>query len=44
MVDLHLFEWRGHGRRLTADTLQAAGGILPFPVESGFERVEVGDP
>ena len=31
MVDLHLFEWRGHGRRLTADTLQAAGGILPFP-------------
>lgn len=39
MVDLHLFQRRGHGVRLTAYTLQAAGRILAFSAKNGLERV-----
>jgi hypothetical protein len=44
VVDLHLLQRRGHGGRLTTDTLQAAGRILTFPAASGLERIEAGDP
>ena len=44
VINLHLFQWRGHGGRLTTDTLQAAGRILTCPAASGLERIEAGDP
>lgn len=44
VVDLHLLQRRGHGGRLAAGTLQAAGCVLAFPTASGLEWIEVGDP
>jgi hypothetical protein len=44
VVDLHLLQRRGHGRRLAADTLQVAGRILAFPAASDLARIEAGDP
>jgi hypothetical protein len=43
VVDLHLFQWRGNGGRLTADTLQVAGRILAFSAANGLTRIEAGD-
>ena len=44
VVDLHLLQRRGHGRRLAAHTLQVTGGILAFPAADDLARVKAGDP
>ena len=44
VVDLHLFQRRGHGGWHAAGTLQAAGRLLTFSAAHGSHRVEVGDP